>query len=82
MSVRDHAELVAATAEAAKRLAWADGHNAPSPPDVRYVVDAVLPLIADVIEDPIRLGESVHFEFCSLAQAGALVRSFIGARRG
>lgn len=38
-------------------------------------VGTVLPLIADAIEDPIRLDESVHYEFCSLAQAGALVRS-------
>jgi hypothetical protein len=38
------------------------------------VLDAVLPLIANLIEDPIRLGESVHYEFCSLVQAAELVR--------
>lgn len=41
------------------------------------IIDAVLPRVADAIEDPIRHGEAVHYEFCSLAQAGALVRSLL-----
>lgn len=56
---------------------WVDG-------DVDYVAAVAtrtaLLLTADAIEDPIRLGEAVHYEFCSLAQAGALVRSLGGGQ--
>ena len=75
----DRAAVIDAAARAihARYCTGTDGLP-PSTADIQQasaVVDVVLPLIADAIEDPIRLGEAVHYEFCSLAQAGALVRA-------
>lgn len=89
MSALDRAALIEAAAKA--RYERSTGHIwAGAPEQTRDCyrtecgnwLDAILPLIADAIEDPIRHGEAVHYEFCSLAQAGALVRSLLGDTDG